>query len=194
MAEQDAKPSGPDLSQGIAFADLADGAMLLGHVGDEQVLLARHGAELFAVAASCSHYHGPLAEGLLVGDTVRCPLHHACFSLRTGEALRAPAFDPIACWRVDREGDRVFVREKLPQQTAASAAPANAPSSVIIVGGGAAGSAAADMLKREGYNGPIAIINADGDPPVDRPNLSKDYLAGEAQDDWIPVWSAESYA
>ena len=87
MAEQDAKPSGPDLSQGVAFTDLADGGMLLGHVGDEQVLLARTGAELFAVGASCSHYHGPLAEGLLVGDTVRCPWHHACFSLRTGEAL-----------------------------------------------------------------------------------------------------------
>jgi NADPH-dependent 2,4-dienoyl-CoA reductase/sulfur reductase-like enzyme/nitrite reductase/ring-hydroxylating ferredoxin subunit len=184
----------PDLTQGIAAASVAAGGMLLGRVGDDDVLVARVGTDWFAVGAKCTHYRGPLAEGLLVGDTVRCPLHHACFSLRTGEALRAPAFDPIACWRVDREGDRVFVREKLPQQTAASAAPANAPSSVIIVGGGAAGSAAADMLKREGFAGPIAIINADADPPVDRPNLSKDYLAGEAQDDWIPVWSAESYA
>jgi NADPH-dependent 2,4-dienoyl-CoA reductase/sulfur reductase-like enzyme/nitrite reductase/ring-hydroxylating ferredoxin subunit len=185
-----------DLAQGIAAASVAEGGMLLGRVGDADVLVAHVGNEWFAVGAKCTHYRGPLAEGLLVGDTVRCPLHHACFSLRTGEALRAPAFDPIACWRVDREGDRVFVREKLklPQQTAASAAPANVPSSVIIVGGGAAGSAAADMLKREGYTGPIAIINADADPPVDRPNLSKDYLAGEAQDDWIPVWSAESYA
>jgi apoptosis-inducing factor 3 len=184
----------PDLAQGFDGASVADGGMLLGRVGDDDVLVARVGNDWFAVGAKCTHYRGPLAEGLLVGDTVRCPLHHACFSLRTGEALRAPAFDPIACWRVDREGDRVFVREKLPQQTAASAAPANVPSSVIIVGGGAAGSAAADMLKREGYTGPIAIINADADPPVDRPNLSKDYLAGEAQDDWIPVWSAESYA
>ena len=184
----------PDLAQGIAAASVAAGGMLLGRVGDDDVLVARVGTDWFAVGAKCTHYRGALAEGLLVGDTVRCPLHHACFSLRTGEALRAPAFDPIACWRVDREGDRVFVREKLPQRAAESAAPANAPSSVLIVGGGAAGSAAADMLKREGYNGPIAIINADGDPPVDRPNLSKDYLAGEAQDDWIPVWSAESYA
>src|SRR6476620_592939 len=146
----------PDLAQGIAAASVAEGGMLLGRVGDDDVLVARVGNEWFAVGAKCTHYRGALAEGLLVGDTVRCPLHHACFSLRTGEALRAPAFDPIACWRIDREGDRVFVREKLPQQAAASAAPANAPSSVIIVGGGAAGSAAADMLKREGYTGPIA--------------------------------------
>jgi nitrite reductase/ring-hydroxylating ferredoxin subunit len=196
MKTEDEGAPKPDLAQGIDAASVADGGMLLGRVGDEDVVVARVGNDWFAVGAKCTHYRGPLAEGLLVGDTVRCPLHHACFSLRTGEALRAPAFDPIACWRVDREGDRVFVREKLPQPqpAASSTAPAHAPSSVIIVGGGAAGSAAADMLKREGYNGPIAIINADADPPVDRPNLSKDYLAGEAQDDWIPVWSAESYA
>ena len=194
MKTEDEGTDKPDLAQGIAAASVADGAMLLGRVGDADVLVAHVGNEWFAVGAKCTHYRGPLAEGLLVGDTVRCPLHHACFSLRTGEALRAPAFDPIACWRVDREGDRVFVHEKLPESQPVAASPANAPSSVIIVGGGAAGSAAADMLKREGYAGPIAIINADADPPVDRPNLSKDYLAGEAQDDWIPVWPADSYA
>jgi apoptosis-inducing factor 3 len=163
--EEEGTPK-PDLAQGIAVASVADGGMLLGRVGDDDVLVAHVGNDWFAVGAKCTHYRGPLAEGLLVGDTVRCPWHHACFSLRTGEALRAPAFDPVACWRVDREGDRVFVREKLPQPqpAAASAAPASAPSSVIIVGGGAAGSAAADMLKRDGYAGPIAIVNADADP------------------------------
>ncbi len=64
----------------------------------------------------------------------------------------------------------------------------------MIVGGGAAGLAAADMLRREGYDGSIAMISADTDPPVDRPNLSKDYLAGEAQDDWIPMWPDDLYA
>ena len=113
-----------DLSKGVAASALTDGGMILGRVGDEEVVLARSGAELFAIGAHCSHYRGPLAEGLVVGDTVRCPWHHACFSLRTGEALRAPALDPIACWRVEREGDRIFVREKLPK---AQPAPASAP-------------------------------------------------------------------
>jgi len=84
MTENQANPSGPDLTQGIAFAELADGGMFAGHVGDDQVLLARVGEQVFAVAAQCSHYHGPLAEGLVVGEMVRCPWHHACFSLRTG--------------------------------------------------------------------------------------------------------------
>src|SRR5579875_2079489 len=109
----DTKPSGPDLRAGVPLADLTEGAMLLGHVEGEPVLLARAEGELFAVGATCTHYGGPLAEGLIVGDTVRCPWHHACFSLRTGEAIRAPAFNPVSCWRVEESEGRAYVREKL---------------------------------------------------------------------------------
>ena len=86
MAEEQAQPSGPDLTQGVDPGDFRDGK-LVGHVGDQEILLVREGAEIFAIDAHCSHYRGPLAEGLMVGDTVRCPWHHACFDLRTGEAL-----------------------------------------------------------------------------------------------------------
>jgi apoptosis-inducing factor 3 len=184
-----------DLTKGIDASSLADGAMIHGRVGDAEVLLARSGDEIFAVRALCTHYRGRLVDGILVGDTVRCPLHHACFSLRTGEALRAPALDPLVCWRVEREGDRIFVREKLdPQPSPTSSAAGKPPSSVVIVGGGAAGVAAAEMLRRQGYGGPVTMISADSDPPVDRPNLSKDFLAGEAQEDWIPLWPDSFYA
>src|SRR5262245_11882248 len=189
------KQAGPDLSKGVAAAELADGKMLLGRVGDDDVVIARVGDELFAVGAHCTHYHGPLADGLIVGHTLRCPWHHACFSLRSGEALRAPALDAIACWRVERKGDTVFVREKLPEEPRkVSVHTGQAPASVIIVGGGAAGLAAADMLRREGYAGPVTMISADTAAPTDRPNLSKDYLAGQAQEDWIPLRSPEFYA
>src|ERR1700732_1659814 len=107
-----ADPKAPDLTLGVAFDSLSSGGALLGRVGEEDVLLTRVGDRFFAVGAHCTHYHGPLAEGLVCDDTVRCPLHHACFSLETGEALRAPALDPIACWRVEGRGDKVFVREK----------------------------------------------------------------------------------
>ena len=89
-------PAPPDFTKGINADALADGGLMLGHVADEEVVLARNGDEIFAVAAHCTHYHGPLVDGLVVGNTVRCPWHHACFNLRDGDALRAPALDPIA--------------------------------------------------------------------------------------------------
>ena len=188
----------PDLGNGVTIHDLPDGGMVAGHVDGEEAILARTGDALFAVGAYCTHYHGPLAEGLLVGDTVRCPWHHACFDLRTGEASCAPALDPIPRWRVERVGDVVFVREKLAQPSARSGPPAvkppGVPGSVVIVGGGAAGLAAADMLRREGYDGALTILSADDSPPVDRPNLSKDFLAGTAPDDWLPLRAPEYYA
>src|SRR5690606_38832783 len=94
--------NGPDLAAGIPLDGLADGGKLVGHVGDDEVLVVRRGDEVFAVGALCTHYHGPLGKGLVVEDTVRCPWHHACFDLRTGEALGAPAFSPLACWSVEQ--------------------------------------------------------------------------------------------
>src|SRR5690606_20593677 len=127
-----------------------------------------------------THYSGPLGEGIVVDDTVRCPWHHACFSLRTGEALQAPAFDPLSCWKVERRGDKVFVTEKLPRQAtpAPERDPGGQPQRIVIIGGGAAGFAAAEMLRRRNFAGELTMLSADGDAPYDRPNLSKDYLAG----------------
>jgi NADPH-dependent 2,4-dienoyl-CoA reductase/sulfur reductase-like enzyme/nitrite reductase/ring-hydroxylating ferredoxin subunit len=195
MADSD-EAARQDFGKGISISALPDGGMLLGRVGGDDVLLARAGDDLFAVGAHCTHYHGPLVDGLMVGDTVRCPWHHACFSLRSGEPLRAPALDPIACWRVERQGGMAFVREKLPEprpSPAVSTHGRHTPSAVVIVGGGGAGLAAADMLRRQGYDGPLTMISADDSPPCDRPNLSKDYLAGRAQDDWIPLRPPEFY-
>jgi NADPH-dependent 2,4-dienoyl-CoA reductase/sulfur reductase-like enzyme/nitrite reductase/ring-hydroxylating ferredoxin subunit len=192
---EEKQSNGPDFSAGVPRADIADGAMLVGHVGDEPVLLARRGDEFFAIGTECTHYHGPLAEGLVVGDTVRCPWHHACFSLRTGEALRAPALDPVACWHVERQGDAVFVRRKVePTSRPARRPSASEPQSVAIIGGGAAAQAAAEMLRREGYAGPVTIFSADDERPYDRPNLSKDYLAGTAPEDWLALRPPEFYA
>ena len=185
-----------DLAAGVALRELSDGAMLAGQVGGEEALLVRRGDQIFCFGANCTHYHGPLADGLVTGDTVRCPWHHACFDLHTGDALRAPALDPIACWRVELTGDTVFVRERIGAAStrASRTGVSGAPSSVVIVGGGAAGLAAAEMLRREGFDGTLTMVSADDSPPVDRPNLSKDFLAGNAPDDWIPLRPAEFYA
>jgi apoptosis-inducing factor 3 len=190
MADAKDSPK-PDFTAGVRLADLQDGTPLAGRAGEDDVIVVRRGEDVFAVGAHCTHYHGPLADGLVVGETVRCPWHHACFSLRTGEAVRAPALDPIACYRVERRGDLVLVRGKLADPP--KRRPPVVPSSVVIVGGGAAGLAAADMLRREGYDGPLTLLSADSDPPVDRPNLSKDYLAGTAKEDWMPLRTPEFF-
>lgn len=193
-----AKIAGPDLeATGIAENDLADGGMLVGHVHDENVLVARVGADVLAIGATCTHYGGPLGEGLLVGETVRCPWHHACFSLRTGEALAAPALAPVPCWRVRRDEGRIFVSERL-EATASvpRARRSRRPASgrTVIIGGGAAGFAAAQRMRLEGYDGEISLISDDDAAPYDRPNLSKDYLAGTAPEEWIPLRPESFYA
>jgi NADPH-dependent 2,4-dienoyl-CoA reductase/sulfur reductase-like enzyme/nitrite reductase/ring-hydroxylating ferredoxin subunit len=192
MATQSDEPSGPDLAEGVPAASLPDGGMIGGHVGKEPVVLVRVGKEVLAIGGKCTHYGGPLGEGVVSGETIRCPWHHACFSLRTGEAVRAPAFDPVPCWRVDLAGDRIVVSEKLPK------APAETPSSqpdarFVIVGGGAAGFAAAERLRRAGFAGELLILSADAEPPVDRPNLSKDFLAGKAPESWVFLKSPRFY-
>jgi apoptosis-inducing factor 3 len=196
MAEAAAEPGGPDLVEGVALADLADGGKLVGHAGGKPILLVRRGNDVFAVGAQCTHYNGPLGDGLVVGDTVRCPWHHACFDLRTGEALRAPALSPVACWRVEQRDGKIFVREKLAQpKPGLRGKPAvRAPDRIVIVGGGAAGFAAAEMLRRAHYQGSIVMLSDDDAPPVDRPNLSKDYLAGNAEEDWVPLRPDSFYA
>ncbi len=184
--------TGPDLEKGVSTASVPEGGMLLGHAGGEAVLLARRGKSLLAISATCTHYSGNLADGILVGDEVRCPLHHACFDLRTGRAS-SPAFRPVPCWKLEERGADVFVVGKAPEPPPAPA-PRDAPKRIVILGGGAAGHAAVETLRMEGYEGSIVLLSADDSPPYDRPNVSKDYLAGTAPEEWMPMRPAESYA
>ncbi len=201
MSDQAIALTGPDFTAGVQLSSLGEGELVLGHADGQQAMLIRRGAEVFAVGAVCSHYGGPLSEGIVVGDTVRCPWHHACFSLKTGEAVRAPALHSLPRWAVEQRDGKVYVTREI---TAASdGAPADARTvgraasanrSVVIIGGGGAGSAAAVALRREGFAGEITMLSADDDAPYDRPNISKDYLAGTAAEEWMPLRGAEEYA
>ena len=193
---EDAAPTGPDLEAGIPIGEIPDGGTLAGHAGGKAVLLVHQGKEWFAIGAVCSHYSGPLPEGLVVGDTVRCPWHHACFSLRTGEALRPPALNDVTCWQVEQRAGKVYVTGEAPKRGNGGRSTKRGsrhPESVVIVGAGAAGDCAAETLRREGYQGRLRLYDPYPDAPYDRPNLSKDYLAGTASEDWIPLHPPEFY-
>lgn len=192
MPEDKPQPlSGPDFKAGTKFSELTDHEPLLGHFDGEPAVLVRQGDQAFATGAICSHYGGPLAEGLVVGETIRCPWHHARFDLRTGEAIAAPALNAVSCFTVRRQGDLVMIAGKQAQDFRVSC-PLN-PSSVVIVGAGASGAACADMLRAKGYGGPVTLVGNEDPGPVDRPNLSKDFLAGSASEDWISLRTRDYY-
>jgi NADPH-dependent 2,4-dienoyl-CoA reductase/sulfur reductase-like enzyme/nitrite reductase/ring-hydroxylating ferredoxin subunit len=188
MSAERAQPEGVDLRSGVALGDLAEGEPFLGHIDEQSVVLVRRGEEVLAIGGTCTHYGGPLAEGLVVGETIRCPWHHACFSLQTGEALGAPALNPVPRFRVEvRDGIAHVQAAEQADPLESFGRQVEGPESVVIVGAGAAGSAAAEMLRREGYGGRISLVDPDIEAPYDRPNLSKDYLAGSAPEEWIPL-------
>jgi apoptosis-inducing factor 3 len=210
MAGHDAPLTGPDLAAGVKASDVPDGGVLLGHANGESVVLARSRGELFAVGATCSHYGAPLADGLVTDGMIRCPWHHAAFDLGTGESLRPPGLRDIACWKVEVRDGIARVNAKHSPADDFARAPDTAPSrasgraavgrrpdwpdSVLILGGGAAGQSAAETLRREGYDRPVTIVEAGPDAPYDRPNLSKDYLAGNAPEEWIPLRPESFYS
>jgi NADPH-dependent 2,4-dienoyl-CoA reductase/sulfur reductase-like enzyme len=134
-----------------------------------------------------------LADGLVVDGTVRCPWHHACFSVETGNVLGGPAIDPVDRWGVEEFDGVVRATQRLePTRSGRTLGPgAEMPESVVIVGAGAAGTVAAAELRALGFDRELIVIDPDPDASVDRPNLSKDYLAGKASEEWIPLRSSD---
>ena len=195
MTDQPKNPEGPNFAEGVRIAELTS-TVTKGRVGEEPAILVRTNGETYILGAFCSHYHGPLAEGLVSEGAIRCPWHHACFDLHTGEAVRAPAFSPVTSWLVEEAEGTIFARAKRPRSKPAPLSPDRArhPGKVVIVGGGAAGFAAAEQLRRQEFQGSIMMLSDDSAAPVDRPNLSKDYLAGKAPEDWVPLRKASFYS
>ena len=171
--------AGPDLSAGVDAGLVPEGGLLAGRAAEDEVVVARSGGRLYAVSARCTHLRAPLAKGLVVGAQVRCPWHHARFDLATGEAVGAPAFDPLGCFAVEERDGRIRVTGRK-AQTAKSEPRSEPPRRVLIVGGGAAGHACAEMLARHGFGGRVTVVSDDADAPYDRTFCSKQYLSGKA--------------
>ncbi|HKO62079.1 MAG TPA: Rieske 2Fe-2S domain-containing protein, partial [Pyrinomonadaceae bacterium] len=178
--------------------ELAEGEMKQVSANGSEILLSRVGGNFHATGAHCPHYGAPLVEGVLSGDRVICPWHHACFNARTGDLVEPPAFDALAHYEVRIENEKVIVRvsdEVSDRRTPAMAKRDKQDERVFaIAGGGAAGYSAAQTLREDGFTGRLLMITREKHLPYDRPNLSKDYLQGNAEPGWLPLRSAEFFA
>lgn len=180
-------PASPDLRLGVPITAVPDQGVYAGRVGDEPILLARLQNRIVAYGALCSHYGASLIGGRRDGPALTCPQHHACFDLRTGAAVKAPALAPLERWKVEEANGLVFVKERAPPISPSAPARAPDPERIVVIGGGAAGLAAALRLRELGFQGRVTLLSADDQAPYDRPNLSKDYLAGTADPAWMPL-------
>ena len=165
--------------------DLQDGDLRAAQAGDTELVLVRARGHVHAYPAHCPHAGGPLAEGLLSGDRLMCPWHHACFAAHTGDLLEPPAQDALTRFDVVTQGDDLYVN--LPDDFPESRTPDMTPPDptdervFAILGAGAAGGAAAETLRQAGFTGRVVLVSEDAEPPYDRTVLSKEYL-GEPSD------------
>jgi NADPH-dependent 2,4-dienoyl-CoA reductase/sulfur reductase-like enzyme/nitrite reductase/ring-hydroxylating ferredoxin subunit len=171
--------------------DLRDGEMKQVTVGGKKVLLARVDGRFHALGARCTHYGGPLPSGTLHNGRLVCPWHQGTFAVQSGDILEPPPLDDLPCFSVRVAGDDVFVDR--PDDAGGQRAPAMVARDpgderlFALVGGGAAAAAAAQALRESGYTGRILMISQEDRWPYDRPNLSKDYLAGKLEAGWLPL-------
>ncbi len=175
------------------MSELKDGEMKQVAAGGAVILLARVNGQCFAVSAHCTHYGAPLVDGVLSGDRIICPWHHACFDVKTGDLEEPPAFDALERFDVRIDGEQILVN--VPENPLDRRAPsmvsreAQDERQFVILGAGAAGYMAAQTLREEGFTGRVILVSREGRTPYDRPNLSKDYLQGHAEPEWMPLRS-----
>ncbi len=176
-----------DLTQPTDLDRVPVEGVLAGKVGDDRVLVWSDGKSVKAYGATCPHLGAPLDTGIVTEGTIRCPWHHACFNLATGEATAAPAFDDLTKYSVTLDGDRFCVTAPCAQEPRVTPPRQPALGTMAIVGGGAAGFAAADALAKLGWPGEITLFSDEASEPYDRTLLTKDYLDGAFGDDRLPI-------
>lgn len=179
-------------------ADLQDGEMKEVQVGETKVLLTRLKGKFHTVGSVCTHYGGPLAEGVLSGERVYCPWHQSVFNALSGDLEEPPGFDAVPRFEVRLEGDQVVVA--VPDEQVERRTPAMCKCdsradgrTFVILGAGGAGQAAAETLRQVGFKGKILLITREQALPYDRPLLSKGYLSGEAGAEGLPWRAPEFY-
>lgn len=181
----------------VKVNELNNGEMKTINLDGKEVLLCRIAENFYALGAHCTHYGALLSDGVLNGDRIICPWHHACFNAKTGDNLEPPANDSLPVFETRIESDNVIVY--LPDKFDGSRLPTfSKPDGTdrrkfAIIGGGAAGFSAVQTLREQGFKGEIVFISEEVRLPYDRPNLSKDFLAGNVNEDSLSLRNENFY-
>ena len=186
----------------LSFSQLPAGHLHQVKVGKYDVLLANVGGEVYAVESKCSHYQLPLEKGALCEHRLRCPFHHACFDVRTGEQLEAPGMDGLARFSVRIEDGQIHVSEEPeatngPEKLAAeiSVAPSGSTHyTYAVVGGGTAAAYAVEAIRAEDPSGSIVMLSREPLPPYDRTKVSKNFMQGDDAVETLPLREKDFYA
>lgn len=178
--------------------DIKDGEMKAFTIDDNKILLSKVGGKFYATGASCPHYGAPLEKGVLSGERVVCPWHHAAYNVLNGDLLEPPSRNALASFDVEVRGDDIYVT--IPEKFSGSRMPemtgqdsSGDKRTFVIIGAGAAGSSAAEALRHNGFKGRIRMLTFEDRLPYDRPNLSKEYLQGDAKEEWMPLRPEDFY-
>jgi len=102
----------PEFVPVLLESELAEATPIRAEHDGVPILLVRSGTRIFALAETCSHFSGPLAEGKLVGDSIVCPWHASRFSLEDGRVLDGPAVHPQPCLEVRIHSGQIEVRKR----------------------------------------------------------------------------------
>src|SRR5579859_2123853 len=130
-----------DFEKGVELSKVPAEGLIKGCFRGQPVVLTQQRGKYYALSGKCTHMDGPLNEGIVVDGEVHCPWHHARFSVETGEAVAAPAFEALTRFETTVLGGRVFVVGRDPgcERTAVIAAGSPLAGRVVIVGSGAGG-------------------------------------------------------
>ncbi len=178
--------------------DLANNEMKKVDVKGNEILLCKSNGKFYALGAKCPHYGASLSEGLLHEGKIICPWHHAAFELESGDVIEPPSRDCLEIFELELREDEIIVR--IPSEFSGSREcemteydPESDDRTFVILGAGAAGTSAAETLRKNGFKGKIVMISKEERLPYDRPNLSKEYMQGIAEESWMPLHSEDFY-
>ncbi|KAJ1351357.1 hypothetical protein KIN20_007350 [Parelaphostrongylus tenuis] len=160
-------------------SEVPPGTKKMFYLREKPILVINDDGNLYAITGICSHYKNPLEDGVYSKGRIRCPLHGACFNVKTGDIEDYPGFDSLYSYEVeDIDGDLILnttenqlANTRRTRKSTVTLLSDDFP--IIVVGGGISAESFVEHARINGCSAPITMITQDRLPPYDRVKLSK---------------------